>query len=57
MEALFLRVLISAVITAPPLLVLLFPARRWLERHYAPQVRWILWRGMSVLLLLVYTRY
>lgn len=52
MEALFLRILVTAGVTAPPMLVLLFPARRWLERRYAPQVRWTLWLGLAVLLLM-----
>ena len=34
------------------LAVLLFPARQWMVRRYAPQVRWGLWCGMAALLLL-----
>lgn len=52
MEELFYRALVAAAVTALPLFLLLFPARRWLERRYAPQVRWTLWRGMALLLLL-----
>lgn len=52
MEALFLRVLTTACVVSLLLAVLLFPARRWLTRRYAPQVRWGLWLGFGAVLIL-----
>lgn len=52
MRGLFLQVLAMSVIVSLLLAVLLFPARRWLERRYAPQVRWSLWRGFALVLVL-----
>lgn len=51
MEALFLRVLSTACVISALLAVLLFPARRWMQRRYAPQVRWGLWCSLAGLLL------
>ena len=52
MAALFLRALTTACVVSVLLAVLLFPARQWMVRRYAPQVRWGLWCGMAALLLL-----
>lgn len=52
MDALFLRVVTTACIISLFLVVLLFPAREWLTARYAPQVRWTLWRGLGVVLIL-----
>lgn len=52
MEALFLRMLVTAIILSVPLFVLLVPAREWMVRRYAPQVRWCMWCGMALVLLL-----
>lgn len=51
MEAAFWRMLTTAGVVSAFLAVLL-PARQWLTNCYAPQVRWGLWRGMAVLLIL-----
>ena len=51
MDALFLRVLTTACIVSVLLVVLLFPARGWMRRRYAPQVRWGLWCGLAAVLL------
>ncbi len=50
LERVFLRALVTALVTAVFLIPLLL-GRRWLERRYAPQVRWRLWGCMAVLLL------
>lgn len=47
MAALFLRALTTACVVSVLLAVLLFPARQWMVRRYAPQVRWGLWCGMA----------
>ncbi len=52
MDALFLKFLTVAAVVSVPLAVLLFPLRPWLERRYAPQTRWSLWRWMTWLLML-----
>lgn len=52
MDALFLRVVTTACIISLFLVVLLFPAREWFTARYAPQVRWTLWRGLGVVLIL-----
>lgn len=51
MGALFLRVLSAACVVSVLLAVLLFPARQWMLRRYAAQMRWTLWRGLAGLLL------
>ena len=51
MKDLFLRVLaVSLAVSVPLLFLLLF--RNGMEKRYAPQVRWGLWLGLSLLLLL-----
>jgi len=50
MEVLFLRVLVVSV-TVSALLLPLLLCRKWLEKRYAPQTRWRLWAGLSLLLL------
>lgn len=52
MDALFLRVLTTACVISLLLVVLLFPARAWFTTRYAPQVRWTLWRGLGIVLIL-----
>lgn len=52
MDELFLRVVTTACIISLFLVVLLFPAREWFTARYAPQVRWSLWRGLGVVLIL-----
>lgn len=52
MDELFLRVVSTACIISLFLVVLLFPAREWFTARYAPQVRWSLWRGLGVVLIL-----
>ncbi len=45
MEKLFLQVLVTACVASALLLVLLFPARRWLENRYgAQQARKSIWQ-------------
>lgn len=51
MEAAFWRMLTTAGVVSAFLAVLL-PARRWLTNRYAPQVRWGLWRGLGLVLIL-----
>lgn len=52
MDALFLRVLTTACVISLLLVVLLFPARSWFTTRYAAQVRWTLWRGLGIVLIL-----
>lgn len=52
MDALFLRVMTTACVISLLLVVLLFPARAWFTTRYAPQVRWTLWRGLGIVLIL-----
>lgn len=52
MDELFLRMVTTACIISLFLVVLLFPAREWFTARYAPQVRWSLWRGLGVVLIL-----
>ncbi len=52
MDTLFLKFFTVAAVVSVPLAVLLFPLRPWLERRYAPQTRWSLWRWMTWLLVL-----
>ena len=54
MEAAFWRMLTTAGVVSAFLAVLL-PARRWLTNRYAPQVRWGLWRGLGLVLILAGT--
>ena len=52
LEAVFWRVLTTACVVSAFLAVLLFPARRWMLRRCAPQVRWGLWLGLGAVLIL-----
>ncbi len=52
MEKLFLQVLVTACVASALLLVLLFPARRWLENRYGAQTRYLVWLGLAAVLLL-----
>ncbi len=52
MEKLFLQVLVTAAVSSVLLLVLLFPARRWLEDRYGAQTRYLVWLGLAAVLLL-----
>lgn len=52
MEMFFWRALTTACVVSAFLAVLLFPARRWFIRRYAPQVRWGLWLGLGAVLIL-----
>lgn len=51
-EKLFLQVLTTAAVSSVLLLLLLFPAQRWLEDRYGAQTRYLVWLGLAAVLLL-----